>query len=180
MLNKDKEFVKEIKIDKKKRLKYNIITLIIFNALLLSSLIYMSALIFKAVTIVISVIIFILSLIGSVRTILKSKDNRKYVVYRDKIAIQSTTFSGDVPLKNVFMVKAKRNIFDVIFKKSAHMLIIYAKNKNKEIYMLPFIGEDTEILADKIMKLAITARARNKDKNLIVKKINLSSNQEKK
>ena len=36
--------------------------------------------------------------------------------------------------------------------------------------MLPFIGEDTEILADEIMKLAIAARAKSKDRNLIVKK----------
>ena len=44
--------------------------------------------------------------------------------------------------------------------------------ENKEIYMLPFIGEDTEKLADEIMKLAIEARSQDKNTNLIVKKEN--------
>ena len=167
-MDKDKQFIKEIKIDKKRRFKYNCITLIIFNILLLTSLIYLSLHIRHIVTYLVSIVIFAFCVVRSVRTVLNTKFNRRYVIYRDKITIQTTTFNGEVPLKNVFMIKTKRNLFDFIFKKGAHMIIVYAKTTSKQTYILPFIGEDTTQLADEIMKLAIAARAKDKV-NLVVK-----------
>lgn len=167
-MDKDKQFIKEIKIDKKKRFKYNVITLILFNALLVTSLVYLSLHIRHIATYIVSSVVLVFCVTRSVQTILSSKVNRKYVVYRDKISIQTTTFNGEVPLKNVFMVKLKRSLLEFLFKKDAHMIMVYAKTNTKQVYVLPFIGEDSQSLADEIMKLAIAARAKDKV-NLVVK-----------
>ena len=164
-LNKDKEFIKEIKIDNKKRFRYNLITLVIFNALFLSSLIYMFALIHNAFAGVIAILLFLIILAGSVATLIKSRHSRKCILYRDKISIESTVFNGEIDLSKVYLVKPKKSIFDFIFKRSAHLLVIYSKDKAKEI-LLSFIGEDVDKLADDIMKLAIQARERNKNSSM--------------
>jgi hypothetical protein len=96
-----------------------------------------------------------------------TKTNRKYVLYRDKININSTTLDVEIDLSKVFMVKAKRNIFDIIFKNDAHTIYIYSKETVKDFYILPFIGENTDLLVDEILKLAIEARENNK--HLILK-----------
>ena len=171
-MDKKKEFIREIKINQKRRFRYNLITLIIFNILLLASLIYMSTLLKRIVAVFFAVIILISSIIGSVRTLIKTKNNRKYILYRDKINIFSTTLDAEIDLSKVFMVKAKRNIFDIIFRTDAHTICIYAKGENKDFYVLPFIGEDTNLLVDEILKLAINARENNK--NLIAKTIEKS------
>lgn len=186
-MNKDKEFIKEVKIDKKRRFKYSLITLIIFNMLFLSSLIYMFALITNVFTGVISMLLFALVVVGSIRHLVNTKHTKKCIIYRDKIAIESTTFNGEIDLSKVFMVKSRRNIFDLIFRNSAHMLVIYAKHERKEVFILSFIGEDVNVLADDIMKLAIEARENknnipNDDQNqekLISKTINSTKNNKK-
>jgi len=162
-MNKDKEFIKEIKIEKKKRYLYNSITLIIFNLILLVSLIYMSSLIKTVFCIIVSILIFIACVVGSVLTVIKSKTSRKYVLYRDKIKIESTSFNGEIQLANVFLVKSKRNIFEFIFRKYPHTLVVYAKNMFKELYIMPYIAEDVYKLADEIMALAIGARQKFKE-----------------
>ena len=161
-MDKKKEFIREIKINQKRRFKYNLITLVIFNILLLLSLVYMTALLKRKISVIIAVILFVLSIVGSVRTLIKTKSNRKYVLYRDKINIFSTALDAEIDLSKVFMVKAKRNIFDIIFRNDAHTIYIYVKNEGKDFYMLPFIGEDANLLVDEILKLAIEARENNK------------------
>lgn len=168
-MNKDKEFIKEIKIDNKKRLKYNIITLVIFNVVFVCSLIYLFASLKHIAAKIFTLILFILVIVGTIRTIISVKNNRKCILYRDKIKIESRTFNGDIDLSKVYMVKSKKNIFEIIFKKDAHVLCVYTKDNPKNIYILPFICEDTISLCDEIMALAIYAR--NKKKSLIVKKI---------
>lgn len=162
-MNKDKEFIKEIKIEKKKRYLYNSITLVIFNLILLASLIYMSSLIKTVFCIVISVLIFIACVVGSVLTIKNSKTSRKYVLYRDKIKIESTAFNSEIQLANVFLVKSKRNLFEFVFRKYPHALVVHVKNKFKELYIMPYIAEDVNKLADEIMALAIEARQNFKE-----------------
>ncbi len=160
-MDKNKEFIKEIKIDKKRRFRYNFITLLIFNALFLSSLIYMFALLNNTITAIVSILLFAFTVFGSVRTLVNSKHNKKYLIYRDKIAIESPTFKGEIDLSNVFMVKPRKNIFDIIFRKGAHLLVVYVKNEREDVYFLSFLGEDVDVLADDIMKLAIQAREKN-------------------
>lgn len=162
-MDKNKEFIREIKINKKKRFKYSVVTLILLNFLLLLSLIYMCSLITRWWIILIGVVIFVGCLIGSAKTILNAKENRKYVIYRDKISIQSSTMVAEIPLKNVFMVKRRRSIFEYVFKRDAHMVLVLVKNPHSQIYMLPFIDEDVNVLADEIMELAITARLTDKE-----------------
>lgn len=162
-MDKNKEFIREIKINKKKRFKYNVITLIFLNFLLLLSLIYMCSLIKRWWIILFGVVVFVGCLIGSAKTILNAKENRKYVIYRDKISIQSSTMVTEIPLKNVFMVKRRRNILEYLFKRDAHMILISVKNPHNQFYMLPFIDEDVNLLVDEIMELAITARLLNRE-----------------
>lgn len=188
-MDKNKEFVKEVKIDKKRRFRYNLITLIIFNFIFLCSLIYMFALIKNVVTGIIAILLFSLAIFGSVKTLVNLKNSRKCIIYRDKITIESTTFKGEIDLSKIIMVKPRRNIFDIIFRNSAHMLVVYAKMERKEVYILSFIGEDVYKLADDIMKLAIQARENNilnieeiekpEDQNLIKKKLKTSKNNKK-
>ena len=120
----------------------------------------------KAATII-SIILFILCIVGSVRTLIKTKNNRQYVLYRDKLNIYSTTLDVEIDLSKVFMVKAKRNILDILFKNGAHTIYIYAKGSTRDFYILPFIGEDADLLVDEILKLAI--QARENKKSLVLK-----------
>jgi len=119
----------------------------------------------NVITGVFSVLLFAFTVFLSVRTLFNSINARKYVIYRDKITIESTTFKGEIDLSKVFMVKSKRNLIDVLFKNDAHTIVIHVKNKFKEFYMLPFIGEDTNLLVDEILKLAIQARELNSKTN---------------
>lgn len=159
-MNINKEFVREIKINKKKRLKYNVITLIFLNFLFMLSLVYMFLHVRNIVSIIVAIVLLIGCLIGSARTILNTKDNRKYLVYRDKISIRSSSFNNDILLKNVYFVKPKKNIVETIFKRDAHMITLSIKTNMRELVVLPFIDEDTAYLADELMELAISARAR--------------------
>ena len=96
-------------------------------------------------------------------TIKNSKTSRKYVLYRDKIKIESTAFNGEIQLVNVFLVKSKRNLFEFVFRKYPHTLVVHVKNKFKELYIMPYIAEDVNKLADEIMALAIEARQNFKE-----------------
>lgn len=162
-LDKNKEFIREIKINKKKRLRYSVITLIFLNFLLLLSLIYMCSLLKNWFIGVVGAVMFVGCLIGSAKTILNAKETRKYVIYRDKITIQSSTLDAEIPLEKVFMVKKRRNIFEYIFKREAHTVLISVKNPHNQFYMLPFIDEDTNFLVDEIMEYAIKARLLSKE-----------------
>ena len=150
----------------------------------------------NVITGVFSVLLFAFTVFLSVRTLFNSINARKYVIYRDKITIESTTFKGEIDLSKVFMVKSKRNLIDVLFKNDAHTIYIYVKNDGKDFYMLPFIGEDSNLLVDEILKLAIAARENKKyhilndfennekskkieQDNLVVKKIKNAKKKEK-
>lgn len=108
--------------------------------------------------VLIGTVIFIGCLIGSAKTILNSKDNRKYVIYRDKLTVQSSTLFAEIPLKNVFMVKPRKHILEYLLKRDAHMVMVRAKDVKNQYYILPFIDEDVNALTDELMELAISAR----------------------
>ena len=164
LVPKQEKFIKDIQINQKKRTKTLLSFLIVFNVILLLSIIYCCLAFNKVVLTVVMSVVYILVVWNSMVTIKKGKINTQVKLYEDLIVISSYRGRAVIDLKYVFEAKPKRNLFQLIFKKHADTIMIVVRNEKLKRIFIPFINEDTQKICDTITILSIKERSKKSPK----------------
>ena len=166
--NVDKQeevYVKNIRINQKKRIKTVLIWLILFNLFLISSMVYLCvALNFLPVTLF-CVIVYCLVLWRSVVTFNRAEIDISVKLYVDKIVIRTYIGETVIDLKNVYGVKARRSLLQRIFKSPANGIMLTVRDENVKRIFISFIENDIQKLCDKISLFAIRERHKASSEN---------------
>lgn len=162
LVPKQEKFIKDIQINQKKRTKTLLSFLIVFNVILLLSIIYCCLAFNRVVLTVVMSVIYILVVWNSMVTIKKGKINTQVKLYEDLIVISSYRGRAVIDLKYVFEAKPKRNL--LIFKKHADTIMIVVRNEKLKRIFIPFINEDTQKICDTITILSIKERSKKSPK----------------
>jgi len=164
LVPKQEKFIKDIQINQKKRTKTLLLFLIVFNVILLLSMIYCCLAFNRTVLTVVLSVVYILVVWRSLVTIKKAKINTQVELYEDLIIISSYRGRAVIDLKYVFLAKPKRNLIQLVFKKPAKIIMLVVRNEKLKRVFIPFVDEDTQKICDTITILSIKERSKKSPK----------------
>lgn len=176
MENLESKRIKEVQVNQSFHRRVLGIWLIIFGVLLLGALSFLIATIRTWYVIIVAVCLLVFCVWRGIETFKKSKNCHKYVIYEDKLTVNSVWYDYELKLSEIFMVEPIITIFDKILKKKSSTIVIYSKESVSKKIFMTYIAEDTSKLCEQIMKLSVKAR---KEKTKINKESLVVSNNSK-
>lgn len=175
MENLESKKIKEIQVNQRFHRRVLGIWLIIFGVLLVCALSFVIATVRTWYIIIVAVCLLVFCTWRGIVTYKKSKDCHKYIIYEDKLTINSVWYDYNLKIAEIFMAEPITTIFDKVFKRKSSTIVIYSKESVSRKIFMTYISEDTTKLCEQIMKLSVKARRQetreNKENEEPVKKI---------
>lgn len=147
------EKVKDVKINQKQHFLLFISMLILFNILLLISVIFVLIYLDRWYNWVICFALLGLSFGLSFKTYRDIKEFHKCELYDNALVINSIWFNLIIDLKDVYELKVKTSKLDKIFKLNTQSLEVKLMNNRRKKFTIHFIEENAVKLKQKIIEL---------------------------
>lgn len=145
---------RRIEIDIKQFKGVMLLSLFVFNAILLSAIITLLCCWNRWFVWLVCIVVGCYCIGSSFYTYFKSRKRLSYNLTENSLTILSTLIDVSIPYEEISKIIVKTSLNDRLFKRKEQTLVLHTKGKEKSKYAIYFIKEDANALAKELLELA--------------------------